>query len=222
MALLLENCGGAEASGLWLREFLRQGDKETLEIEKLRLEIAHLDRPWWKNASYLAALVPIILGSLTFFAASVSGWFDQERGQLIAEKEKLSSDRDQLILEQNVLMAENDRLIQRRNELAKDVGAIRDAFERIKESAQRNREAFEAVAEEKGVVYLGFNFSELDSGRNSLRSHRPSAVRAAKASQSVSSDRTHATTKFEPGPGDSFRAQVYPSLVSCRPALALD
>lgn len=67
-------------------------EKTKLEQEKLRLEIAGLQAPWWKKPDYLSVIVPIILGFLALVGAWGSGWFDQKREQLMRELQRLRSE----------------------------------------------------------------------------------------------------------------------------------
>jgi len=63
--------------------------EEDLEQKKLRLEIQKLSRPWCFQPEYLSIAVPVLLGTLAFLAAFLSGFFDREREALREEKASL-------------------------------------------------------------------------------------------------------------------------------------
>lgn len=59
--------------------------RDTLELRKLELEIAELERPWWKRPVYLTLVVPILAALIAFVAVAAGGYFDQRRSILEAE-----------------------------------------------------------------------------------------------------------------------------------------
>lgn len=67
--------------------------KAALEIEKLRLELQDLQRPWWKRPAYLQALLPLCIAAITAGAgltvAWTQGFFDGQRAKLLVERQQL-------------------------------------------------------------------------------------------------------------------------------------
>jgi hypothetical protein len=81
--------------------------KDDLETQKLALEIRELQRAWWQRPAYLATLIPIVLGSLTFLAGILSGYFDRERIHLKSEVEGLKREESALLETQNLIRQAN-------------------------------------------------------------------------------------------------------------------
>jgi hypothetical protein len=52
--------------------------KEDLERQKLALEIRQLSRPWWKNTTYLAILLPTVIAVGTLIEGYASGYFSNQ------------------------------------------------------------------------------------------------------------------------------------------------
>lgn len=85
-------------------------NKESLEIEKLRLEIETLRKSWWIRPTYIAAVSPIVIAALTFLAAWLSGYFSTERANLKNEIAELTVQQE--LLERRIaeIRLANDRL----------------------------------------------------------------------------------------------------------------
>ena len=71
--------------------------KEELEIRKLELEIRDLARSPFLRPAYMAALLPIVLATLGFLSAWLSGYFSDERAKLKQETAQLQSERATLV-----------------------------------------------------------------------------------------------------------------------------
>lgn len=110
-------------------------DRETLEIEKLDLEVRALARPMWARPTTWAALVTV--------AASVLGMVWQTEAAARARSlAAIQVQRAELTLEKTRrsiadAQAELDALVQERQELSRDLEELRDEGRRLSEAAVR-------------------------------------------------------------------------------------
>jgi hypothetical protein len=72
-------------------------EKQRLECEKLRFEIAQAAAPWWTRPGYIGSLMPMVLALIAVLFALAAGVFDTERAQLKAEVDALALTRDRLL-----------------------------------------------------------------------------------------------------------------------------
>ena len=75
----------------------------TLALKKLALEIAEMERPWWKRPTYLLAALPTLLAVVALSVGFLNGFFsaqltklDNQKHDLEAEIMKFESTRDSL------------------------------------------------------------------------------------------------------------------------------
>ncbi len=102
-------------------ELLRlQREKLAVDIRKVETEIAEIVRPWWKRASYLMSLVPIVAASLTLGQLLATGYYDGLRRSIEIDRKAALQDRDALNRERKELEKEQitlrDRIDGLRNE----------------------------------------------------------------------------------------------------------
>ena len=80
--------------------------KNDLEIEKLRLEVRHLNKSWWKNSSVYSGMAAIIGISVAVFYGVKTDYFNQ----LTIQKETLNAKNVQLDSNVNKLMRDTATL----------------------------------------------------------------------------------------------------------------
>jgi len=105
--------------------------KEDLEKEKLRLEIAELNKAWWKKPAYIAALFPTILALTALIYGLANGYFqasfvklENQTHAVQVRKEQLEKDLAELE-EEFRESAEERRIIEERKvELLKRVDEV--------------------------------------------------------------------------------------------------
>ena len=85
-------------------------DNEELAKKKASLEIAHLESPWWRRPIYLAFLVPLFLGILTFASGILSGFFDTKRKLFEEEKGRLAAEITTLVAQKKLAELDVDRI----------------------------------------------------------------------------------------------------------------
>lgn len=116
--------------------------KEDLERRKLELEIADLGRAWWKRPAYLGVLIPIVLGTLTFFAGILSGFFDRERTRLKHENQSLERENTALLAAQDAIRQASAEAQKRLDELnAQSEEQLRAMQQSLADTAARVKEA---------------------------------------------------------------------------------
>lgn len=84
--------------------------RESLEVERLRLEILRLSKPWWKRTGTYAAFLPTLLAVATLIAASRSEFFDLEMARRDLREEQLAFDVTKLEVTRDSLRAESKSL----------------------------------------------------------------------------------------------------------------
>ena len=65
---------------------------EDLEKEKLRLEIAAIDRPIWKKPTFWAAIVPILVMLYGAGQLAITGYFDNQRTLIEIDRNDLEAE----------------------------------------------------------------------------------------------------------------------------------
>lgn len=107
-------------------------DTETLEREKLELEIAALKKPWWQTPAYLAAIFPTVLALASVLVAWSSGLLDAKRSELEARRLKLEveidrfENRQEELWQTNAKLHRTNRVLQQREqaiEIERDIAA---------------------------------------------------------------------------------------------------
>jgi septal ring factor EnvC (AmiA/AmiB activator) len=90
------------------------GEPISLERKKLALEIADLERPWWKRPAYVLAALPTMLAFGTLLVGAFSGYFqaaytklENQRRDLEAQVKEFETKRDEL--HQKLTALENEK-----------------------------------------------------------------------------------------------------------------
>ena len=77
--------------------------QKSLELKKLTLEIAELERPWWKRPAYILAALPTLLAMIALSVGFINGYFsaqltklENQRHDIEAQVKEFESRRDVL------------------------------------------------------------------------------------------------------------------------------
>ena len=104
--------------------------KEHLEIRKLQLEIAEMQR-WWRRPAYAQLLTAIVAASGTLILGYFNGWFDVQRGRLEIQRAQvqgelatLQAGRSDLGKQVKILAAERDRLLRTNTDIEQRLQAL--------------------------------------------------------------------------------------------------
>ncbi len=89
---------------------MKTNEETSLELKKLALEIAELERPWWKRPSFVLASLPAILATLTLLYGLTNGYFSTAFAKLENQKIALGNEIHDFEVKRDALHAENDRL----------------------------------------------------------------------------------------------------------------
>ena len=115
--------------------------KEDLEKEKLRLEIAELNRQWWKKPAYIAAVFPTLLALTTLVYGFANGYFQASFIKLDNQKHTLQKEIDGFNEEKVALTKQNELLKNEQKETQAFVKKLRDDIVRLEDwCAPENRE----------------------------------------------------------------------------------
>ena len=110
-------------------------EKGSLELKKLTLEIAELERPWWKRPAYILAALPTLLAVVALSVGFINGFFSAQLTKLDNQKHDLETEIKQFEATRSALMSQNEQL---RGELVKKqetLKRIRDLVPKLQETA---------------------------------------------------------------------------------------
>ncbi len=110
---------------------------QELQREKLLPDIRDLKRPWWQKASYIAALAPVFLGSLTVFVGYQTGYFNALNERLTAQRVILDRDVRDFTNQRDELGAELKSLSHERDTLSAENTKLRDTARQLTEKTSR-------------------------------------------------------------------------------------
>jgi hypothetical protein len=85
---------------------------KALALKKLSLEIAELERPWWKRPSYILAALPTLLALTALSVGFLNGYFSASLTKLDNQKHDLQAEIKQFEETRKTLVAQNEKLRQ--------------------------------------------------------------------------------------------------------------
>lgn len=68
---------------------MENDEKESLHLKKLALEIAEMERPWWKRPNYVLAALPTLLAVVALSIGFLNGFFSAQLTKLENQKHDL-------------------------------------------------------------------------------------------------------------------------------------
>src|SRR6266571_7601144 len=86
--------------------------KALLELKKLNLEIAEMERSWWKRPSYILAALPTVLAVIALSVGFLNGFFSAQLTKLENQKHDVEAQIREFEGTRNALTAENEKLRQ--------------------------------------------------------------------------------------------------------------
>jgi cell division protein FtsB len=104
---------------------MESDEKDSLQLRKLTLEIAELERPWWMRPTYILAALPTLLAVVALSVGFLNGFFSAQLTKL---------DNQRFSLEQQIREFESrrDQLHRENEQLANDRDTYKDQVERLK------------------------------------------------------------------------------------------
>jgi outer membrane murein-binding lipoprotein Lpp len=84
-------------------------EKDSLELKKLALEIADLERPWWKRSNYILAALPTLVAVIALSVGFINGYFSAQLTKLENQKHDLETQVKDFEAKRDELHRENDR-----------------------------------------------------------------------------------------------------------------
>lgn len=113
---------------------------KALALKKLTLEIAELERPWWKRPTYILAALPTMLAFGTLLVAVFSGYFQAAYTKLENQKHDLEAQVKTFEEKRDDLSREYERtkreLEQTKDQLTKTQQGMAEAHAQIERFAQ--------------------------------------------------------------------------------------
>lgn len=83
-------------------------EKRSLELKKLGLEIAEMERPWWRRPAYILAALPTILAVVALSVGFVNGFFGAQLTKLENQRHDLEAQIKEFEAKRNELNRQYD------------------------------------------------------------------------------------------------------------------
>src|SRR6266404_1210224 len=101
-----------------------------LERKKLALEIADMERAWWKRPTYILAALPTLLAVVALSVGFLNGFFSAQLTKLDNQKHDLEAQIREFQGTRNALTTENEKLRQ-------EFASKQEKLKRVVETAGR-------------------------------------------------------------------------------------
>jgi hypothetical protein len=141
--------------------------KEDPERRKLLLEIADLQRPWWRKPSSFALFLPLAVALVSIFVGWRTGFFDNQRLVLEAQRHNLESQTRELRLEERGLQGQKAELLTQVRQLHATLADERESARTERETLASNLQKAKSSAA-----------SQIDTLKASVEKERVAAARA--------------------------------------------
>jgi len=109
---------------------MENDEKPMLELKKLALEIADLERPWWKRPAYVLAALPTVLAIIALSVGFLNGFFSAQLTKLDNQRHDLEAQVREFETTRNSLFSQNQKLQQ-------EIVAKQEILNEIKETSSR-------------------------------------------------------------------------------------
>lgn len=108
-------------------DYMDTDPNRELELKKLALEIAELERPWWRRPAYILAALPTLLAVAALSVGFLNGFFSAQLTKLDNQKFALEQQIKEFESRRDQLHQQNDQLSAQLENLKKEI-AIKDAI----------------------------------------------------------------------------------------------
>jgi hypothetical protein len=89
---------------------MESDEKDFLALRKLTLEIAEMERPWWKRPAYILAALPTLLAIVALSVAFLNGFFGAQLTKLDNQRHDLEAEIIRFEGTRNALLTQNEKL----------------------------------------------------------------------------------------------------------------
>lgn len=89
---------------------MENDEKDSLQLRKLALEIAELERPWWKRPTYILAALPTLLAVVALTVGFLNGFFSAQLTKLENQRHDIESQIREFEGTRNTLVTQNQKL----------------------------------------------------------------------------------------------------------------
>jgi septal ring factor EnvC (AmiA/AmiB activator) len=110
-------------------------EKGSLELRKLALEIADLERSWWKRPAYILGALPTLLALGTVLVAVFSGYFQAAYIKLENQRHDIEAQVKEFEAKREDLHKQNDKLQQLYDNLHQQYDKEKQALDEMKETS---------------------------------------------------------------------------------------
>ena len=129
-------------------------EKDSLELRKLSLEIAELERRWWKRPNYILAALPTLLAIAALSVGFLNGFFSAQLTKLDNQKHDLETQIKEFEGTKTDLISQNEQLhleLVKQQELIKKAQPVLAELKTIEEIARQMQ--FEEMTSGMGRRY---------------------------------------------------------------------
>jgi septal ring factor EnvC (AmiA/AmiB activator) len=102
--------------------------KVDLELKKLALEIADLERPWWKRPAYILAALPTLLAVVALSVGFLNGFFSAQLTKLENQKHDLEVQIRDFEGKRDDLHRQHEQTKQELNQTKEQLGRTQEAL----------------------------------------------------------------------------------------------
>src|SRR5258708_5713514 len=134
---------------LWPQQNIRErwamdnDEKDALELRKLALEIAEMERSWWKRPTYILAALPTLLAVIALSVGFVNGYFS-------AQLTKLENQRHDIELQVKEVKAVREQITKEIQEESEKLAKIQEEFTKLQEGLTKTQLSLGNIAEDQG------------------------------------------------------------------------
>jgi len=111
---------------------MENDERDSLQLKKLALEIAELERPWWKRPSYILAALPTLLAIVGLSVVYFNGFFSAQLTKLENQRHDIENQIKEFEGTRNTLIIQNQKL-------QNDISAKQSTLNEINDIASKLR-----------------------------------------------------------------------------------
>jgi septal ring factor EnvC (AmiA/AmiB activator) len=117
---------------------------KVLELKKLALEIAEMERPWWKRPTYILAALPTFLAIIALSVGFINGFFsaeltklDNQKHDVEAQIKEFESKRDDLHRQYDIATQDLNKTKSQLNDLMRQASNIESTKKLVEAERER-------------------------------------------------------------------------------------
>src|SRR6266481_4093415 len=99
---------------------MESDERDSLQLKKIALEIAEMERAWWKRPAYILAALPTILAIIALSVGFINGFFSSQLTKLENQRHDLEAQVKEFEAKRDGLHRQNEDLVKQNQTLADD------------------------------------------------------------------------------------------------------